>query len=133
MVLGPIVGALSDDDTQGSKHELGRAGEQLAADYLEEQGLVVLTRNWRCPTGELDIVCTDGRTVVFCEVKTRSGVDYGAPLDAVNQHKVRRLRDLAKAWLHEQHLEGCPSRFDVLSVLWPPGNPPRIEHLAEAF
>jgi putative endonuclease len=133
MSCGPIVGALSDDDTRGTKHALGRAGEQLAVDYLEQQGLVVLARNWRCPTGELDIVGTDGRTVVFCEVKTRSGVDYGAPLDAVSQHKVRRLRDLAKAWLQEYRLEGCPIRFDVVSVLWPPGHPPRIQHLAEAF
>lgn len=133
MRRGPIVGALSDDDTRGIKHELGRAGEQLAADYLEQHGLVVLARNWRCPTGELDIVATDGRTVVFCEVKTRSGVDYGAPLDAVSQHKVRRLRDLAKAWLQEFQLEGCPTRFDVVSILWPPGSSPRIQHLAEAF
>lgn len=133
MSCGPIVGALSDDDTHGTKHALGRAGEQLAAEHLEQQGLVVLARNWRCPTGELDIVGTDGRTVVFCEVKTRSGVDYGAPLDAVSRHKVRRLRDLAMAWLREFRLEGCPVRFDVISVLWPPGQPPRIQHLAEAF
>lgn len=133
MSCGPIVGALSDDDTTGTKHALGRAGEQLAADYLEQQGLVVLARNWHCSTGELDIVATDGRTVVFCEVKTRSGVDYGAPLDAVSQYKVRRLRDLAKTWLHEHQLEGCPIRFDVVSVLWPPGDHPRIQHLAEAF
>jgi putative endonuclease len=133
MSCGPIVGALSDDDTRGTQHELGRAGERLAADYLEQQGLVVLARNWRCPSGELDIVATDGRTVVFCEVKTRSGVDYGAPLDAVSQHKVRRLRDLARAWLQEYQLDGCPIRFDVVSVLWPPGNTPLIQHLAEAF
>lgn len=128
-----ILGALSDDDTQGTKHALGRAGEQLAAEYLERHGLAVLARNWRCFLGELDIVGTDGRTVVFCEVKTRSGVDYGAPLDAVSPDKVRRLRDLAKAWLDEQRLRGCPVRFDVVSVLWPPGRPARIEHLEEAF
>jgi putative endonuclease len=128
-----ILGALSDDDTQGTKHALGRAGEQLAADYLQDNGLAVLARNWRCRLGEIDIVGTDGRTVVFCEVKTRSGVDYGAPLDAVSPDKVRRLRELAKAWLDEQRLQGCPVRFDVVSILWPPGRPARIEHLEGAF
>jgi putative endonuclease len=133
MGRSPIVGALSDDDTQGMKHALGRAGEQAAAEYLEGQGVAVLARNWRCPQGELDIIGTDGRTVVFCEVKTRSGVDYGAPLDAVSPGKIRRLRDLARTWLGEQQLEGCRVRFDVISVLWPPGMPPRIEHVEGAF
>lgn len=130
---GPIIGALSDDDTRGEKHALGRAGERLAAEYLEQHGLTVLERNWRCSQGELDIIGTDGRKAVFCEVKTRSGIDYGAPLEAVSPDKCRRIRELARAWLHERQLVGCQVRFDVISVLWPPGGPVRIEHLEEAF
>jgi putative endonuclease len=130
---GPILGTLADDDTQGRPHALGRAGEQLAADHLEKQGWIVLARNWRCAQGELDIVATDGERVVFCEVKTRSGVDYGGPLNAVDQHKILRVRQLARAWLDEHRLHGCRVRFDVISVLWPPGGRARLDHLPEAF
>ena len=128
-----IVGALSDDDTTGTRHLLGRSGERLAAACLEQHGLTVLVRNWRCPAGELDIIATDGERVVFCEVKTRSGVDYGSPLEAVGPHKVARIRTLARTWLIEQSLTGCLVRFDVVSVLWPPGGPVRIDHLEGVF
>lgn len=128
-----LVGALSDDDTTAALHALGRAGERLAAACLEQHGLTVLTRNWRCSTGEIDIIATDGEKVVFCEVKTRSGVDYGTPLEAVGPDKVKRLRQLGRTWLYEQSLTGCAVRFDVVSVLWPPGGPVRIDHLEGAF
>ncbi|CAM05218.1 putative endonuclease [Saccharopolyspora erythraea NRRL 2338] len=128
-----IFGTLSDDDTKGRRHALGVEGERLAARFLEEHGITVLERNWRCDRGELDIVATDGETVIFCEVKARSGVDYGAPLNAVSPHKVRHLRALARTWLSERNLTGCTARFDVVSVLWPPGRPARIEHLEGAF
>lgn len=128
MKSGLVLGNLSDDDTRGWKHELGRAGEDLAAEYLERRGIVVLARNWTCARGELDIIGTDGDVVIFCEVKTRSGIDYGAPLDAVDEGKARRMRLLAGEWLDQRCLRGCPVRFDVVSVLWPPGGPVRIEY-----
>lgn len=133
MSLGPITGTLSDDDTQGRPHALGRAGEQLAAEHLEKQGWSILARNWRCQQGELDIVASDGEQVVFCEVKARSGVDYGSPLEAVDRHKIHRVRQLARAWLEQQRLTGCRVRFDVISVLWPPEGRVRLEHVQEAF
>jgi len=128
----PLLGALSDVEGP-EKHALGRAGEGVATEHLERQGLVELARNWRCPQGELDVVVTDGRQVIFCEVKTRSGVDYGAPLDAVGPDKVRRLRELARAWLTERGLTGVPVRFDVISILWPPRGPITLDHLPGAF
>ncbi|GAA4829128.1 YraN family protein [Saccharopolyspora rosea] len=128
-----IVGPLSDDDTKGRRHALGIEGERLAARLLERHGLMVLDRNWSCPRGELDIVATDGDTVVFCEVKARSGVDYGGPLGAVSPDKISRVRSLARTWLSERGLVGCPVRFDVVSVLWPPGRPVRLEHLKGVF
>lgn len=129
----PILGVLADDDTRGRQHALGRAGESMAANYLKQQGIAVLDRNWRCPQGELDIVASDGDQVIFCEVKTRSGVDYGSPGEAVSSTKVRRLRHVARAWLNANAVTGCQVRFDVISVLWPPGGPVRIEHLQEVF
>jgi len=120
-----------------AKDDLGRRGEQLAADHLEnEAGLTVLTRNWRCTEGELDIVATDATadTVIFCEVKTRSGVGYGTPFEAVTQGKRRKLRRLGLLWLTENRIRSYPAmRFDVVGVLLPPDGPPRIEHRAQAF
>ncbi|HEV2783495.1 MAG TPA: YraN family protein [Actinophytocola sp.] len=109
---------------------LGRRGEDLAARYLEEhKGLVVLSRNWRCREGELDLVATDGHTLVVCEVKTRTSTDYGAPAEAVTETKARRIRRLTRRWLRAHQMRNCPQRFDIVSVLWPPGQTPRIKHL----
>src|SRR6478735_5264859 len=120
-----------------AKDELGRRGEQLAAEHLEnEAGLTVLTRNWRCTEGELDIVATDATadTVIFCEVKTRSGVGFGTPFEAVTQGKRRKLRRLGLLWLSENRVKTYPVvRFDVVGVLCLPGEPPRVEHRKQAF
>ncbi len=128
-----LTGPISDDDSRGRRHDLARAGEDVAAEHLRGHGLVVLSRNWRCRDGELDIVATDGRTVVICEVKTRSGPDYGSPAEAVTPSKVKRVRDLSRSWLREHEVGWCHVRFDVISVLWPPGGPARIEHIEGAF
>ncbi|MEV4730840.1 YraN family protein [Saccharopolyspora sp. NPDC049426] len=128
-----ITAPLSDHLAGGRRHELGRVGERMAAELLERSGLIVLDRNWRCSRGELDIVATDGDVVVFCEVKARSGVDYGGPLHAIGPDKIARVRGVARAWLSERDLVGCRVRFDVVSVLWPPGETARVEHLAGVF
>ena len=67
-----------------AKDVLGRRGEDLAARYLEQRGLVILSRNWRCRHGEIDLVATDSHRLVVCEVKTRSGTRYGEPAEAVD-------------------------------------------------
>lgn len=113
---------------------LGRRGEELAAQYLTDLGLVVLERNWRCREGELDIVATDGiGRVYICEVKTRSGTGYGTPAEAVTRGKRRKIRRLAGLWL-SAHLSGWrPLQFDVISVLWLPNEEPEITYLPGAF
>lgn len=121
-----------------AKDELGRRGEDVAAAWLQDNGLPVLARNWRCPEGELDIVAADREDdesiVVFCEVKTRSGAGYGSPFEAVTQGKRRKLRRLGLLWLAQPQIKGYPRmRFDVIGVLWRPGEQPTIEHRAEAF
>ncbi|GAA4619441.1 YraN family protein [Saccharopolyspora hordei] len=128
-----ITGPVSDVCTGNGRNELGEAGERLAAEMLERRGMTVLDRNWRCPQGELDIVAADGDTVVCCEVKARSGVDYGGPVYALNPEKITRIRSAARSWLAERRLVGCPVRFDFVSVLWPPGRPPRLRHLEGVF
>ena len=114
---------------------LGAWGEQLAADHLVASGMEVLDRNWTCAEGELDLVARepDG-TVVFVEVKTRAGVGFGAPAEAVGRAQARKLRTLACRWLLENRPPGTTElRFDVIGVVRLPGAPPELTHLRAAF
>jgi putative endonuclease len=113
--------------------ELGQRGEDLAADYLTQRGLVVLSRNWRCRDGELDVVATDGRALVVCEVKTRSTDDFGDPSEFVTVVKMRRIRRATHAWLKRYQVGWCEIRFDVVTVVWPASGRPKLRHLRGAF
>lgn len=101
--------------------------------HLTAAGLRVVSRNWRCPEGELDIVAWDGDTLVVCEVKTRSGVGFGSPAEAVNRQKAQRIRRLALRWLMEHRTPYAELRFDVVSVLRGPRGPAAVDHLRAAF
>jgi putative endonuclease len=116
-----------------AKDELGRRGEDLAADYLRQQGLVVLSRNWRCRFGEVDLVATDRSQLVVCEVKTRSGTRFGAPAEAVTARKAARIRRVTHAWLAANQVCWVEIRFDVLAVLAEPGRPVVVQHYPAAF
>ena len=115
------------------KDALGAYGERLAATHLEQAGLTVLERNWRCSEGEIDLIATEGEALVFCEVKTRRGVGYGHPVEAVTVAKQRRLRKLAHRWLaaHDEHAPDL--RFDVVGVLVRSSGPALVTHLRAAF
>jgi putative endonuclease len=100
-----------------SRNELGALGEQLAVEHLRALGLRILARNWRCRYGELDVIAADGdRTVVFIEVKTRSGDGFGGIAEAVTRTKVRRIRRLAGIWLAGQDTHWAQVRIDVIGV-----------------
>lgn len=99
------------------RRALGVAGEQAAADWYVAHGYEILHRNWRCRTGELDLVAIDGETLVFCEVKTRSSAAYGVPAAAVTPAKQRRIRTLALLWLATWEGPHRKLRFDVAAVL----------------
>jgi len=114
---------------------LGRYGEDLAAEHLVATGAVLLHRNWRCREGEIDIVARepDG-TVVFCEVKTRSGTGFGAPAESVGPVKARRIRVVACRWLQDNRPPGTRElRFDVIAVVRRRGYAPELVHLRDAF
>lgn len=118
----------------GARHlRTGARGEDLAARYLESQGLVVLSRNWRCREGELDLVATDGRQLVVAEVKTRTSTAYGPAADAVDHAKAARIRRLARRWRTTHGVPWCRERFDIVAILWPPNEKPRITHYRGAF
>jgi putative endonuclease len=112
---------------------LGRQGEDLAADYLTSTGLVVLSRNWRCRAGELDLVATDRERLIVCEVKTRSSIGYGEPSEGVTPAKAARIRRITAEWLRTHRVGWCEIRFDILAVLCPQEGPATVEHLRGAF
>jgi putative endonuclease len=117
------------DPAAARKRRLGERGETIAARHLTRRGMVLLDRNWRCDAGEIDLVLRDGHVLVICEVKTRTSIDYGAPLEAIDRRKVDRLRRLAARWLrvHDCHPEDV--RIDMVGVLAPPGRPVEVEHV----
>ena len=111
------------------KDIVGRTGEQIAADHLEAAGYRIIDRNWRCRAGELDIVAERDRTVVFVEVKTRSGTGYGHPLESITAHKLVRLRRLAAAWCAENGPVAA-IRLDAIAVVTAPGQT-LVEHVEQ--
>jgi putative endonuclease len=112
-----------------AKDLLGRQGEQLATEFLTAAGLSIIERNWRCSQGEIDIVAADGRALVICEVKTRSGVRFGTPLESITRQKAWRLRRLAAHWLHAQGVLYDEIRIDVVGVLQTGPGKFAIEHV----
>lgn len=112
-----------------AKDAVGRYGERVAAAYLADAGWQVLDRNWRGPSGELDIVALEGSELVVVEVKTRSGDGFGHPAEAVTAAKLARLRRLAAQWLaaHDVHPAGV--RIDVIAVRTARAGAARVEHL----
>jgi len=116
-----------------SKQQLGVRGEDLACAELERQGMQVLERNWRCRLGEIDIVAAEvgeaGLTLVFCEVKCRSGLGFGHPLEAITFTKMRTLRQLAAVWMREHHVKASTIRLDAIGVVLVSGEPPSLTHV----
>ena len=115
------------------KDDLGRRGEDEAAAYLTALGWRIVDRNWRCASGEIDIVALDGGELVIVEVKTRSGRGYGHPLEAVDLQKLTRLCVLAGAWRRAHRgVRARTTRIDLLGVLLPRHEEPTFDHLRAA-
>lgn len=113
---------------------LGRRGESAASDYLQKRGYRVLERNWRCRGGELDLICSRKGTIVFVEVKTRTGGAQADPAGAVNAGKRQRLSRAAAEYLTRTGSWDVPCRFDVVAILRDAeGEAPRITHYENAF
>ena len=115
------------------RRALGQRGEDLVARWYETGGYEILDRNWRRREGELDLILGRGRTVVFCEVKTRTSNRFGAPVEAITRVKQQRIRTLAARWLAERRLGGRDLRFDVASVMVARGTEPVVEVIEGAF
>ncbi|QUR66930.1 YraN family protein [Mycobacterium spongiae] len=114
-----------------TRAQLGTMGEGLAVEHLEGMGLRILNRNWRCRYGEIDVIACDAstRTVVFVEVKTRTGDGFGGLAHAVTERKVRTLRRLAALWLSDQDQSWAAVRIDVIGVRVGRRRDPEIIHV----
>lgn len=95
---------------------LGNQGESFAAEHLQRRGCRILTRNYRCKIGEIDIVAEDHGTLVFVEVKTRRSDRCGTPAEAVHYRKQQKIVQTAYWYLREHRMENSRCRFDVLEV-----------------
>lgn len=117
-----------------SRVRTGRRGEDLATKYLLDLGWQVLHRNWRCPAGEIDITAiqpdpTFGSIAVAVEVKYRTGLGYGDPLEAITQEKLLRLRRLTAIWSKTLVQPVHQVRLDAIGILQLPGQAPQFRHL----
>ncbi len=119
--------------------DIGDRGERIAAEYLEGKGYRIIERQYRFERAEVDLICfepsadyAEGGDLVFVEVKTRTGLGFGRPEEAVTEEKKRNLIKAAEAYLHENRMDGMPCRFDVVAVVLG-GGAPEITHFKDAF
>jgi len=112
----------------------GRGAEELAASLLEARGFRIVARNWRRPEGELDIVADHAGVCVFVEVRSRTGEDFGDPLETVNPRKRAQIIRAARLYLDQEPLFSSSFRFDVVGVtFYPDGRAPHCVHVEDAF
>jgi len=95
---------------------LGRFGEDLAREQLKDCGYRILTTNYRCPFGEIDVIARDGDVLVFVETKTRKNKSLGLVKETVNIRKQRQISKVALAYMKSHNLWGSKARFDVVAV-----------------
>ncbi|MDR1835044.1 MAG: YraN family protein [Fusobacteriaceae bacterium] len=100
-----------------NKRELGEFYENKAADYLTEHGCVILKRNYTTKIGEIDLICKDGDTIVFVEVKYRRTADFGEGMEAVDIRKIRKMYRTAEIYVAKTQEQDCHYRFDCVSFL----------------
>ena len=119
----------------GKHIELGKQGEAAAVAFLKKKGYRILEKNFRVAAGEIDVIAEHEKAVVFIEVKTRTGLDFGHPLTAVTRSKQKKLAVLAQSFLAKHKITRRDCRFDVVSVIvsGDPNIPPVVELLQDAF
>lgn len=120
---------------QTNKKTIGQEGEDLAAEYLVNNGFEMITRNYRYGHGEIDIIVKDKSSghLVFVEVKTRKNLEFGEPENAITKSKIRQLKKIAEAYFYEKDLKDVECRFDVIAIIWNKETKPKITHFKNAF
>lgn len=112
------------------RHILGKKGEDVAVEYLKNQGYNILDRNFLCRQGEIDVIALDKNYVVFVEIKARTSTEYGLPSESVTKRKLEHLIKAAKYYLHVRKLEDANVRIDAIEV-YVANNKYYINHLKQ--
>jgi putative endonuclease len=113
---------------------LGRWGEKRCERLLKRKGLKILTRNFSCKTGEIDLIMADtDRTIVFVEVKTRAGETFAPAESSITPAKKAKLLRTARYFLAAHNIQNRPCRFDVVTIVLPKTGRPQIKHYQNAF
>jgi len=112
---------------------LGEKGEKQAARYLKKKGYKIVTANYRCKYGEIDLIARYADILIFIEVKTRTSTYFGVPAAAVDYRKQQQISKVAHHYLITHHNDDVDARFDVISILSPRGQKAEIEHISDAF
>jgi putative endonuclease len=112
---------------------LGQRGEDLAAEYLLAAGYRIIARNHRNHYGEIDIIASEAKTLVFVEVKTRKNALFSHPSEAVTRNKQIQISKVAMDYLSRNNLAEVSSRFDVVAILLPDKGRPQIDLIQNAF
>jgi putative endonuclease len=117
-----------------SPHLDGKAAEALAHQHLKDYGLRLLERNYRCRTGEIDLIMQDAGVIAFIEVRYRRNDRHGSALESVNTQKQRRLYSAAQHYLlHHPAHNAFPCRFDVVGISPGENAPWNIQWIKNAF
>lgn len=112
--------------------KIGRKAEEVALQYLTRAGLKLITQNFSCRLGEIDLILWDQKTVVFAEVRYRSSTNYISPKETITPNKQRRIWKTAQYFLVRQKwIDAFPCRFDVLAIY--SDRAPSIEWIKDAF
>ena len=120
-------------DVHNDNITVGARGESIAAAYLRGQKFVIVEKNFRCKSGEVDIIARDGKVYVFVEVKTRRTLSFGPPQASVTPFKQRQISKAALTWLAKKRLVDVGARFDVIAILLRDHAVPEIDHIRNAF
>lgn len=114
------------------KQQIGKQGEDIAAAFLKNKGLVIVERNFRCRGGEIDIIAREERALIFVEVKTTLAGSFGDPQLWVDDVKQRRMSHAAEVYCYKNEIEDIDCRFDIVTVNLM-RRPPDIRHIIGAF
>lgn len=122
------------DKMKDKRKQTGQLGEEIALAYLLDQGYRLLTRNYQCSLGEVDLIVAKQDTLVFVEVRARHGVRYGSPEESVSRTKRDRVRRVAQYYLKSYSNKDVPIRFDVVGIaLGSQNEVVKLNHIQGAF
>jgi putative endonuclease len=116
------------------RQQLGKSGEDIALDFLQQKGMRLCARNYRVRSGEIDLIMWDGEILVFVEVRTKSASFFGKPSETVLFDKRRKITGTARHFLAQHRIgDEVRCRFDMVGIVAKPGVAVEIEHVVNAF